>query len=221
MRIRGIAEFALASLVAALSGCASDKAYQKAFSDKAALMGNSKAFAAPANQTVRMVKQTLVHQGFTVHQADMTGCLIKATRSYQNPSDVTISYNIDLTVNIMTSDAGDTTDVLLGTSKQTVLHRESHDWWHLLWVIPLFPIGTEYQTVVIKEGNVTDAFFYNDFFAAVDRNLNRSDVSAAPAANTPPLAVTAPASAAAAPAPTSAAVAVPAKTDAAATPATN
>jgi hypothetical protein len=65
----------------------------------------------------------------------------------------------------------DSVAVTLSASQQTILHRKWHTWWHLLWIIPLFPTGTEYQTIVTKEGNITDAAFYNDFFAALEKNI--------------------------------------------------
>jgi hypothetical protein len=167
--------FLLAAAVAAIAltaGCAGDNGYQKAFSSDSALVGNHHTFKAFEDQTFRTVKVTLVRQGFTIEQADPSSGLIKAVRNLQDPSDENISYNINATADV--SADGDSSIVTLAASQQTVLHREWHDWWHLLWIIPLFPTGTEYQTVVTKEGNVTDIAFYNDFFANVQKALPKT-----------------------------------------------
>lgn len=184
------------TVVAFAAGCASSNGYQKAFSADSAIKGNHQEFQAPLDQTFRAAKITLVRQGFTIEQADLASGVIKAVRNLQDPSDANVSYNIITTADV-TSDA-DSSIVTLAASQQTVLHREWHDWWHLLWIIPLFPTGTEYQTVVTQEGNVTDPAFYKDFFTSVTSQIataaasRRPVVKPEPALEVPP-AIVAPA----------------------------
>lgn len=181
---------ALASVML-LAGCASQNGYQKAFSEQTALIGNSRTYNAPADQILRTVKQALVRQGFTIEHADASTGLIKATRNMQDGSDEDVSYNIHVSADVTESPSDKATVVTLAASQQTVLHREWHTWWHLLWLIPIFPTGTEYQTVVTQEGNVTDSAFYKDFFAAFDKSLpapktvSGIEVSTSAPANTP------------------------------------
>lgn len=160
---------AVAVTVAVAGGCATNNGYQKAFSAESAIKGNHQSFSAPLEQTFRAVKMTLVRQGFTVESADLGSGLIKAVRNFQDPTDKDVSYNIIATADVTADDENSL--VTMAASQQTVLHREWHTWWHLLWIIPLFPTGTEYQTVVTQEGNVTDPVFYKDFFASVDTTV--------------------------------------------------
>lgn len=168
--------FAVAGVLAVASGCAANNGYQKAFAAESAIKGNHQTFYVPADQTFRAVKMTLVRQGFTIENADAAAGLIKAVRNFQDVEDKDVSYNIIATADVTADD--DNSVVTIAASQQTVLHREWHTWWHLLWIIPLFPTGTEYQTVVTQEGNVTDASFYKDFFASVD-NVVKANIEAA------------------------------------------
>ena len=171
MRLSQILMLCTCMVTALLAGCASQNGYQKAFSDQTAIVGNSRSFNAQADHTLRTVKQTLVRQGFTIEQADISTGLIKAVRNLQDNSDKDVSYNINVSADV-TGSSTDTCIVTVAASQQTVLHREWHTWWHLLWIIPIIPTGVEYQTVVTKEGNVTDVAFYKDFFASVDKALS-------------------------------------------------
>lgn len=175
-KMRRISRFIIFGALAAtatLAGCGGQQGYRKAFSEQAALTNNSRTFEIPADQALRTVKQTLVRQGFTIEQADTSTGLIKATRNMQDRDDKDISYNINATADI-TEATGKGSVVTLAASQQTVLHRKWRTWWHLLWIIPIFPTGVEYQTVVTKEGNVTDAAFYGDFFAAIEKAMSSS-----------------------------------------------
>jgi ABC-type oligopeptide transport system substrate-binding subunit len=173
-RISRFIIFGALAATAILAGCGGQQGYRKAFSEQTALSNNSRSFEVPTDKALRTVKQTLVRQGFTIEQADTSTGLIKAVRNMQDKDDNDVSYNINITADITeTTDKGSA--VTLAASQQTVLHRKWRTWWHLLWIIPIFPTGTEYQTVVTREGNVTDAAFYEDFFAAIEKALRSSD----------------------------------------------
>ncbi|PTU33062.1 hypothetical protein [Stenotrophobium rhamnosiphilum] len=167
---------ALAVAIALAGGCATNDGYHKAFAAESAIKGNHQTFAAPLDQTFRAVKITLIRQGFTMESADPSSGLIKATRNFQDPVEKDVSYNIVATADVNAED--ENSIVTIAASQQTILHREWHTWWKLLWIIPIFPTGTEYQTVVTKEGNVTDAAFYKDFFASVSTAVDASIAAA-------------------------------------------
>jgi len=152
------------------SGCA-DPGYKQAFSSQTALTGNSKYFMVPVNQTVMAVKQTLVKQGFTIDAGGSSVDTIKATRVMQDNSDKDISYNIQVSIVVAEGMTDKSSNVSLAANQQTILHKEWHTWWHLLWIIPIIPTGTEHQTVVTKEGNVDDPGFYKDFFTTLEKAL--------------------------------------------------
>jgi hypothetical protein len=153
-----------------LNGCAGP-GYKQAFSTQTALNGNTKHFMNPADQTVKAVKQTLVKQGFTIDASGSSADIIKANRIMQEKEDSKISYNIQLSVVVSEDVTGRSSNVSVGASQQTILHKKWHTWWHLLWIIPIIPTGTQHQTVVTSEGNVDDPTFYNDFFTGLEKTL--------------------------------------------------
>lgn len=157
---------AAAVLVAA---CSSDKSYEKAFSQKTALANNSHRYQASADQTFRAAKISLVQQGFAIEQVDATNGLLKGMRTYDSPSDKKIAFLVTTTMDI-TSISDSTTVVTVSASQQTVLHRDSEKYYHLLGLVPI-PTGKEYQTVVRSEGDITGAGFYQDLFEAITRNM--------------------------------------------------
>lgn len=177
---RKIVVAVLAICAVSLGGCATERNYKQAFSETTALKANSSTYEVPVDKTFKAVKATLVRQGFTIEQADTATGLIKATRNFQDPKDQELSYNIIATADINAAESGSM--VTLAASQQTIMHRTWHEWWHLLWIIPIFPISTEYQTVVTHEGNITESSFYTDFFAAVGKTLAPAPAATAPQA---------------------------------------
>jgi hypothetical protein len=154
------------ALVFVVSGCSTPAGHQLAFSDKTALIKNNIQLELSASQALRVVKQALIHQGFTIDSVDVNAGLVKATRNFQDPEMPEQSYNV--TTSIFFYETGpETTNLTVAASQQTILHRQWKTWWHLFWLIPIFPTGTEYQTVVTNEGNITDQPFYADFFKVI------------------------------------------------------
>jgi hypothetical protein len=99
----------------------------------------------------------------------------------QDKEDPEISYNIHASADV-SEVAGSETNVSLAASQQTILHRATTTWWHLLWIFPIIPTGTEYQTLVVKEGNITEPAFYSDFFNALKIAVTKYDMSVKAAA---------------------------------------
>jgi hypothetical protein len=177
MRARMLRLFVVVG-VAALVGCGGHTGYEKAFSAQSALVGNSHEFNAAADQTFRTIKVTLVQQGFTIEQVDVAAGLIKAVRSLQDPKRSAYAYLITASVDVTGQPSGRSTTVTVAASQQTVLHKDSEKYFHLLGLVPI-PTGRVHQTVVTKEGNIDKAAFYNDFFGTVDKNLRSAAIAAA------------------------------------------
>jgi hypothetical protein len=142
-----------------LVGCGGHTGYEKAFSAQSALAGNSHEFDAGADQLFRAVKVTLVQQGFTIEQVDVAAGLIKAIRSLQDPKRSAYAYLITASVDVTGQPSGRSTTVTVAASQQTVLHKDSEKYFHLLGLVPI-PTGRVHQTVVTKEGNIDTAAFY-------------------------------------------------------------
>ena len=159
--------------VAVVSGCAEQTGYKSAFANSTALSGNSRRLSATPDQTFKTVKITLVQQGFTIEQADAANGLIKGARALEDPKNKKISYLITTSVDVTGAPSGDATVVTASASQQTVLHKDSQKYFHLLGLVPI-PTGKDYQTIVRKEGNITDAGFYQDLFAAIEGNLPKT-----------------------------------------------
>jgi hypothetical protein len=160
----------------ALTGCATPTGYDKAFAQSTALSGNARSFGAPTDQVFRAAKVTLVQRGFTIEQADAQSGLIRAARSLQDAKDPKLAYLITGTVDVSPAPTGHATIVTVSASEQTVLHKESRTYYHLLGLVPI-PTGKDYQTVVRREGNISTKQLYDDFFDAVEKNLQTTAVT--------------------------------------------
>jgi hypothetical protein len=187
-QFRSIGTTVMMAVIAAgtLSGCAAQTGYTSAFANSTALAGNSRRFSATPDQIFKTVKITLVQQGFTIEQTDAANGLIKGVRALEDQKNKKISYLITTSVDVTGAPSGDATVVTASASQQTVLHKDSEKYFHLLGLVPI-PTGKDYQTIVRKEGNITDASFYRDLFAAVESNLPKAPAVAtfaAPAAVT-------------------------------------
>jgi hypothetical protein len=99
----------------------------------------------------------------------------------QDKENPEYSYNIHVSADI-SEVAGVQSTVSLAASQQTILHRATTTWWHLLWILPIIPTGTEYQTLVVNEGNVTDPGFYTDFFNSLKVAVTKHDLAVKAAA---------------------------------------
>ena len=160
-----------------LCACSSNTGYENAFSQKTALTNNSHTYATTPEQAFKAVKITMVQQGFSIEQADVSVGLLKGLRTYDDPKDPKIAYLITASADVTGSPQSASTIVTVSASQQTVLHRDVHKYFHLLGLVPI-PTGKEYQTVVRAEGDITAKAFYQDFFAAVARNLQAGPIAA-------------------------------------------
>lgn len=164
-----------------LIGCATQQEYQKAFDSQHSLVQNQRTFMQSSDSIFRIAKQVFIQQGFTIESADFKSGIIKAVRNMQDKKNEEFSYNIHASVDISEEAVAQST-VSLAASQQTILHRATTTWWHLLWILPIIPTGTEYQTLVVKEGNITDPGFYTDFFNSLKVAVTKHDLAVKAAA---------------------------------------
>ena len=161
-------------VIVTLIGCATQQEYQKAFDSQHSLTQNQCTFKQSTESIFMIAKQVFIQQGFTIESADLKSGLIKAVRDMQDQENKEYSYNIHVSADL-SEEAGSQSIVSLAASQQTVLHRSTTTWWHLLGILPIIPTGTEYQTLVVKEGNITDPGFYTDFFNSLKVAVTKHD----------------------------------------------
>ncbi|NOT97109.1 MAG: hypothetical protein HOP00_12490 [Nitrospira sp.] len=152
-----------------LVGCSSEPAhYEGAFSASQQVKGNSESISAPMDMAWGAVLEILSQQGFLIQQADSKSHIILANREMRSKEDKDLSHTVSATVTLLPS-SDQLTRVMVAANQTTELHKKSYTWWHLLWIIPVFPTGTEYTTVVVERDTVRSPQFYNDFFGAVKK----------------------------------------------------
>ena len=146
-----------------VSGCGSEPSYRQAFNSSEQIQGNTESISASEDRTWAASLRVLSQQGFMVRSADKANAIILADREMTDQNDKNISYQITSTVTFVPLGQG-ITQVSLAANQTTELHRKEYVWWHLLWLIPLFPIGSEYNSVVTQRGTVQNPEFYAGFF---------------------------------------------------------
>ena len=153
-------------LVLLVLGCTSSPSqYEGAFSEGQQLKGNADSISAPMDVTWGVVLEVLSQQGFLVQQADSKSHIILASREIRSKEDKDLSHTVTATITLVPS-SDKVTRVMMAANQTTNLHKKDYQWWHLLWIIPVFPIGTEYTTVVVDRDTVRSPQFYSDFFGA-------------------------------------------------------
>ncbi len=151
-------------------GCASTPSYEGAFSAGQQVQGNTESISASMEATWVGALETLSQQGFLVQQSDEKSRTILASRELRDQKDKDISYTVTATLTFVPL-ADQTTRVMLAANQTTELHRKRYEWWHLLWIIPIFPVGTDYTTVVVNRDTVRSPQFYSDFFSALKKSV--------------------------------------------------
>ncbi|MFO0707261.1 MAG: hypothetical protein U0412_10460 [Nitrospira sp.] len=156
-------------VVLAMTGCGSNPPqYEGAFSASQQVKGNSDSIPASMESTWGSVLEVLSQQGFLVQQADTKSHIILATREIRSKEDKSLSHTVTATLTLFPV-SEQVTRVMLAANQATNLHKKSYTWWHLFWLIPIFPTGTEYTTVVVDRDTVRSPQFYGDFFEALKK----------------------------------------------------
>ena len=157
-------------LLTLVAGCGSEPAhYEGAFSSSQQVKGNSESISAPMDMTWRAVLEVLSQQGFLIQQADAKSRIILANREMRSKEDKDLSHTVSVTFTFF-APSDQVTRIMVAANQTTELHKKSYTWWHLLWLIPVFPVGTEYTTVVVERDTVRSPQFYSDFFGAVRKS---------------------------------------------------
>ncbi len=165
---------AIIAACAALPACASQNdAYREATSPRTGLKGNGALIYTPYPRVVAATQEVLTSQAFIIDSVSATQgstspiTEIKATRIMSDAKNPEVSYRISLVTTIIPTAEGKSSRVVIAANQQTSLHRKWHDWWHLLWIVPVIPTGTEYQTVVSSEGDIKDPKFYANLIESI------------------------------------------------------
>ncbi len=145
------------------AGCSSEPSYNQAFESSQEIHGNTESIAGTEERTWGATLQVLSQQGFMVRSADKANSIILADREMTDQNDKNTSYQITSTVTLVPLGTN-ITQVSIAANQTTEFHRKQYVWWHLLWMIPLFPVGSEYTTVVTHRGTVDNPEFYSGFF---------------------------------------------------------
>lgn len=146
-----------------VAGCASEPSYRQAFDSSQQIQGNTESLATNPDKAWVASLQVLSQQGFMVRSADRNNAVILADREMSDQNDKNVSYQITSTVTLVPL-GHNITQVSLAANQTTEFHRKQYVWWHLLWLIPLFPVGSEYTSVVTHRGTVENPEFYEGFF---------------------------------------------------------
>lgn len=156
-----------------LTGCASEPSYRQAFDSSQQIPGNTESISASQDRAWADSLRVLSQQGFMVRSADKANAIILADREMTDQNDKNISYQITSTVTFVPL-GQEITQVSLAANQTTELHRKEYVWWHLLWLIPLFPVGSEYTSVVTQRGTVQNPEFYSGFFNNLKKLIQES-----------------------------------------------
>jgi hypothetical protein len=173
-------QYGLACLLIFVSACSAPTTYQSAFSEQHQIKGNTEMISAPMDTAWGSVLEVMATRGWLIQQADTKSHLILAHREMRDKDDTDLSHTITATVTLV-SMTDQMTQVIAAANMTTELHKKSYTWWHLLWLIPIFPTGTEYTTVVVNRDTVHDPQLYHDFFAAVQKRCDEKKRLLSPA----------------------------------------
>lgn len=154
-----------------LSGCSTPTTYDSAFSEKNRVKGNSESISAPIDIVWGSVVEVMADLGWILQQADASSHVILAHKEIRDENNKDLSHSLTATVTLV-STSKQITRVIAAANITSELHESSHTWWHLLWLIPIFPTGTEYTTVVVNRDAVQSAQLYRDFFACVAKRCD-------------------------------------------------
>lgn len=148
-------------------GCASTPSYEENFSASQQVKGNVAKIPASMEITWEAALEVLSKQGFIVQQTDPKSRIILAGQEKQDMKDKDYSHTV--TANLTFVPLSDqSTQVMVAANETTEFHKKEYRWWKLLWMIPLFPVGTDYTTVVVNRDTVRSPKFYQGFFDALE-----------------------------------------------------
>ena len=148
-----------------LAGCVSQPSYENAFSTKQQVPGSVETLPVSVDVAWSALLEVTARQGFLVQQADSKSHLILANREIRDDKDNDLSYTVSATITLIPL-SEQVTRVLVAANQTTEMHRKEYRWWKLLWILPIFPVASEYTTVVVNRDTVRSPQFYQDLFTA-------------------------------------------------------
>jgi hypothetical protein len=157
--------------------CSSQPSYEDAFSTHHQVQGSVESLPASVDIAWGSVLEVLAQQGFLVQQADAKSHIILANREIRDTQDQDMSYAVSATLTFVPM-AEQITRVLVAANQTTEMHKKEYRWWKLLWLIPIFPTGSDYTTVVVNRDTVRSPQFYRDFFTAAKRSCEEKSAAA-------------------------------------------
>jgi hypothetical protein len=164
----------LAILCLLIAGCSSQPSYEDAFSSHHQVQGSVESLPASVDIAWGSVLEVLAQQGFLVQQADAKSHIILANREIRDTKDQDMSYTVSATLTFVPI-AEQITRVLVAANQTTEMHKKEYRWWKLLWLVPIFPTGSDYTTVVVNRDTVRSPQFYRDFFSAAKRSCEEKN----------------------------------------------
>lgn len=153
----------------AVVACSTTPAYEEAFSNHHQVQGSVESLPASVDVAWTSALEVLAQQGFLVQQADAKSHIILANREIRDTKDQDMSYTVSATLTFVPQ-SEQITRVLIAANQTTEMHKKEYRWWKLFWLIPLFPTGSDYTTVVVNRDTVRSPQFYRDFFNAAKRS---------------------------------------------------
>ncbi len=184
----------LLAMVLVVGGCASAPSYDGSFSEKERIHGSSETLPASMETTWGAALEVFAQQGFLIQQANKESRTILANRHVRDKNDEDTSYMLSTTLTLVpVSDQA--TRAILAANQSTELYKKQYRWWKLLWMIPLFPVGSDHTTTVTNRDTIRSPQFYHDFFAAMKKSVeekNGLQPTAAPPAAAPTIPPTIP-----------------------------
>jgi len=163
---RSLIAIAITTLTLTLAGCA-NAPYKNTFSS-APKVNNTHVFQHELKATRHAVVATLTRRGF--HITHNTAHQINAKKSEKASSSSNKTYKVK-TQTSLAKLKKHKTRITLVAGQKTVLHQTTHTWFHLLFLIPIFPTGTHHSTHVTNAGTIQKEHFYTSFFNAVSKRL--------------------------------------------------
>lgn len=170
----------IACLLLSVTGCQTSSPHDGVFSEQNKIKGNTESIAAPIDIVWGSVLEVMAQRGWLIQQSDPKSHVIMAHREVRDKEDTDLSHSYKATVTLV-STTEQITQVIATANVTTELHKKSYTWWHLLWLIPIFPTGSEYTTVVINRDTVQNVQLYEDFFAAVIQRCDEKKALKSPA----------------------------------------
>jgi hypothetical protein len=156
----------MASILMISSGCSSKNTSYEAFSSSESVNNNAKTISASVDNVWSSSMELVAQQGFNIEQINAKDRILSISKDFRNKDDQELSHTVKATITIIPL-SDQQIRVMLSANQITELHKQSYTWWHLLWMIPIIPTGTEYTTVVTDRDTINDPDFYNDFFSGL------------------------------------------------------